>query len=60
MRYLVPALLTGLLLIAGAMDLADQLESERQYCDMVQKWEDTQGRYGWPAYKGKCDQGLLR
>jgi hypothetical protein len=52
-NYVAIALLATALLLAGALDLADQLESEQHYCDMVRQWEDTHGRYGWPAYRGK-------
>jgi len=53
-NYLFIALLATALLLAGMLDLADQLKAERQYCDMVRQWEDTHGRYGWPPYRGKC------
>jgi len=53
-NYLAIALLATALLLAGMLDLADQLEAEAHYCAMVKTWEDTHGRYGWPPYRGKC------
>ena len=55
-HYIAIALLASALLLAGMLDLADQLEAERQYCEMVRTWEDTHGRYGWPPYRGKCKE----
>ena len=53
-NYLAIALLATSLILAGMLDLADQLEAERQYCEMIKTWEDTHGRYRWPPYRGKC------
>ena len=55
-NYLAIALFATALLLAGMLDLADQLEAERQYCAMIKTWEDTHGKYGWPPYRGKCQE----
>lgn len=55
-NYLAIALLATALLLAGLLDLADQLEAEAHYCEMIKTWEDTHGRYGWPPYRGKCQE----
>lgn len=55
-NYLAIALLATALLLAGMIDLDDQLETERQYCAMIKTWEDTHGKYGWPPYRGKCQE----
>lgn len=54
-NYLAIALLATALLLAGMLTLDDQLEAEAHYCAMVQLWQDTHGRYGWPPYRGKCE-----
>jgi hypothetical protein len=54
-NYFTIAALAAALLLAGALDVHDQLEAERDYCAMVKTWENTQGKYGWPPYRGKCE-----
>jgi len=46
-----------LLLVAG-LDVADQVEEEERYCAMVQIFAETNGRHGWPPFRGECDFGV--
>ena len=54
MGAVVAACLAGLYVTSG-----DQSEAERQaalYCEMVEIWDQTDGEYGWPPYKGECEE----
>ena len=54
MAAIVAACLAGLYVTGG-----DQSEAERQadlYCEMVDIWHETAGEYGWPPYKGECEE----
>ena len=43
----------ALLLVAG-LDVVDQVEDEERYCTMVQIFAETNGRHGWPPFRGEC------
>lgn len=46
-------LMAGLVLIMALLPGKDPLTMQRaMYCEMVQTWKDTNGRHGWPDYKG--------
>lgn len=46
----------GLVLVIGLVnnpDEPDELTIEaKTYCEMVQTFKETDGRYGWPDYRG--------
>jgi len=50
-------LLLTAFLIVGAFDLEDEINQEILYCDQVQLFSETDGRYGWPNYNPsvKCE-----
>jgi hypothetical protein len=43
-------LLLTAFLIVGAYDLEDEINQEILYCEQVQLFSKTDGRYGWPNY----------
>lgn len=60
MRLLIYAaaaiLFVSTMSIIGNMEKADA-EAERElYCEMVETYHETGGEYGWPPYKGECEE----
>ena len=56
-RILVGAILAALL--AGLYITSGDAEREaKQYCEMVEIWDQTNGDSGWPPYKGRegCEE----
>lgn len=52
--------LAALLLIftlVGNTDYDQQLLEEKHYCEMVTLFADTQGAFGWPAYRKEITCG---
>ena len=45
-------LLAAATLAAIAWFSPGDLTSQREYCEMVGIYRDTQGQHGWPPYKG--------
>jgi len=43
-------LLLTAFLVVGAYDLQDETNQEILYCEQVQLFSETDGRYGWPNY----------
>lgn len=39
--------------IVNTLDKRSEANERDLYCDMVQQFKDTNGQYGWPAYKGE-------
>lgn len=39
--------------IAGGMELEEEQQAERLYCEMVKLWKRSGGQAGWPAYNGE-------
>jgi hypothetical protein len=37
----------------GKMDLEDAIQADRHYCDMVQKYQASNGVIGWPDYESR-------
>lgn len=48
------AFLLAAVLVANTLDKRSEANERDLYCDMVQQFKDTNGQYGWPAYKGEC------
>ena len=38
------------MLLAGSIDLDEELEKNDKYCEMVATYQETKGDYGWPDY----------
>ena len=49
------ALFLGMLSILGNMNAEDKRQERERYCEMVDIWNETDGQYGWPPYKGDCE-----
>lgn len=45
---------TVLLILVIAYLFLDSAEYD-PYCDMVSIWEETNGNFGWPPFRGECD-----
>lgn len=44
----------------GKMDFEDALRQQTTYCQMVSKYKETNGEFGWPDYQGTYDQRCLQ
>jgi len=55
-RHSLRALLAGAAVVAfmavGELDFRDAKRAESHYCEMVRLYHETDGRHGWPPYKG--------
>ena len=51
---LIAIMLFSAVLVVNTMDKRSEAKERDLYCDMVQQFKDTNGQYGWPAYKGEC------
>jgi len=49
------ALFLAMLSIVGNMEAEDRKQERERYCQMLELWNDTDGEYGWPPYKGDCE-----
>ena len=49
------ALFLAMLSIVGNMNAEDKRQERERYCQMLELWNDTDGKYGWPPYKGDCE-----
>lgn len=45
------AAIIWLMNIAGQVDQIDEEIAGREYCNMVELFEDSAGEYGWPPYR---------
>ena len=48
-----------LVIVTSFAATGDQKEAEVQdahYCEMVALHKESGGEYGWPAYKGECQE----
>jgi len=43
----------GVMAVIGNMEAEDRETARQHYCEMLEIWEETDGEYGWPPYKGK-------
>jgi hypothetical protein len=45
------------LILSGVLerDKAEEFEQEH-YCHMTRLFKETKGEFGWPEYKGPCEQ----
>jgi len=50
---LIAVFLLGAVGIVNTLDKRSEANERDLYCDMVQQFKDTNGQYGWPAYKGE-------
>lgn len=41
--------------VAGTLDYPDHVADEEGYCAMVRLYQSSQGKVGWPAYRGECN-----
>ena len=41
--------------VAGMLDYPDQVAVEEGYCAMVRLYQSSEGKVGWPAYRGECN-----
>lgn len=46
--------LTIILGMAGKSDQSEAEHQQREYCQMVELWHESDGENGWPPYKGEC------
>lgn len=51
---LIAIVLLSAVLVVNSLDKRSEANERDLYCDMVQQFKDTNGQYGWPAYKGEC------
>ena len=49
------ALFLAMLSIVGNMNAEDKRQERERYCEMLDIWNETDGEYGWPPYKGDCE-----
>jgi len=49
------ALFLAMLSIVGNMNAEDKRQERERYCQMLELWNETGGEYGWPPYKGDCE-----
>jgi len=49
------ALFLAMLSIVGNMNAEDKRQERERYCEMLDIWNETDGQYGWPPYKGGCE-----
>lgn len=42
-------------ILALLTDYGDEVIEEKHYCDMVKIYKDSMGQFGWPPYKGPCN-----
>ena len=49
------ALFLAMMSIVGNMNAEDKKAERDRYCEMLEIWEETDGEYGWPPYKGECN-----
>jgi len=49
------ALFLAMLSIVGNMEAEDRKQERERYCEMLEIWNETGGEYGWPPYKGDCE-----
>ena len=49
------ALFLAMLSIVGNMEAEDKRQERERYCQMLGIWNETDGQYGWPPYKGDCE-----
>jgi len=49
------ALFLAMLSIVGNMNAEDKRQERERYCQMLELWNETDGQYGWPPYKGECE-----
>ena len=49
------ALFLAMLSIVGNMEAEDRKQERQRYCEMLELWNETDGQYGWPPYKGECE-----
>ena len=49
------ALFLAMLSIVGNMEAEDRRQERDRYCQMLDIWNETDGEYGWPPYKGDCE-----
>ena len=49
------ALFLAMLSIVGNMEAEDRKQERERYCEMLDIWNETDGEYGWPPYKGECE-----
>jgi len=41
--------------VAGMLDYPDHVADEEGYCAMVRLYQSSEGKVGWPAYRGECN-----
>lgn len=51
--YLSVAAVTAVLILWGIGTTEDP-NPDREYCEMVELYKQTEGVLGWPAYQGEC------
>ncbi len=51
MKVLLIATLLGSILLASASDSDIEQDTEKNYCEMVALYEQSNGDLGWPDYK---------
>ena len=42
--------------VAGLMDYKSMEEDQNHYCKMVEMYDVSNGREGWPPYNGRCEK----
>lgn len=58
-RYHYLGLLAALIMIICALPfdaVSDSRQDEKTYCEMVSQWKLSDGRHGWPDYRGMFNE----
>lgn len=43
-------------LLAGLMDYKSMEEGQEHYCKMIEMYDVSNGREGWPPFNGRCEK----
>jgi hypothetical protein len=61
MPEFIIGILVGIVILSSFVDARDDYQS-RQYCEMTQIYQDTNGEFGWPNYRDdiECINGEVK
>ena len=48
--------LCALALVLAFASSAEPISQDKQYCEMVQIWNQTNGEHGWPDYNNNAEE----
>lgn len=53
--FIIAAICSVAVSIISYTDYSELEMQHQHYCEMVQIFKSSGGEYGWPPYKGECD-----